>query len=141
MHLSASLLVLAASALAIPASLSPPSTSWPTDVSWLRTMQKRATKKTCHVQALGGGQDDSSNIISAFSQCQNNSVIVLDGNYTGKFSPSLNLQPSLNTNEIFFSRQIACYQLEQRRDPTYWLLAGSCQYDCTRCPQLANPVS
>lgn len=83
MYLSASLLALAGSALATSSSFLSTSSSWPTDVAWLHAMQKRAARKTCHVPALGGGQDDSSNIINAFSQCQNNSVIVLDGNYTG----------------------------------------------------------
>lgn len=129
MHLS--LLVLAASALTVPASFSPPSTSWPTDVSWLRTMQKRATKKTCHVKALGGGQDDSSNIISAFSQCQKNSVIVLDGNYTvGKLLVSnfnnveIQLTGSLQyTNDISYWSPNSLYMTYQNAT-TFWFLSG-----------------
>lgn len=86
MYLSASVLALATSVLAAPSSFLSTYTSWPTDLSWLHAMQKRAAKKTCHAQALGGGQDDSSSIISAFNQCQNNSIIILDGNYTGELS-------------------------------------------------------
>ncbi|KAG9041854.1 hypothetical protein FS837_011650 [Tulasnella sp. UAMH 9824] len=111
MYLSASILALAISVLAAPSSFLSTSTSWPTDVSWLHVMQKRPAKKTCHVQALGGGQDDSSSIISAFNQCQNNSIIILDGNYTvGRL-----LVTTFNNVEIKLTGS-----LQYTNDISYW---------------------
>ncbi|KAG8987948.1 hypothetical protein FRB90_003049 [Tulasnella sp. 427] len=98
-------------------------------------MQKRATRKTCHVQALGSGQDDSPNIISAFNQCQNNSLIVLDGNYTvGKLlvtnfnNVEIQLTGSLQyTNNISYWSPNSLY-LTYQNATTFWFLSGKNVY-------------
>ncbi|KAI0195801.1 polygalacturonase [Xylaria flabelliformis] len=38
--------------------------------------------KSCSVTALGGGEDDASQILDAFHDCNNGGTIVLDGDYT-----------------------------------------------------------
>lgn len=48
-----------------------------------RSLDVRNTK-TCHLTALGGGQDDAPNLLKAFDDCKKDSVIVLDGNYTSE---------------------------------------------------------
>ena len=41
-----------------------------------------ARNATCSVTAIGGGEDDASQILDAFTQCNNGGTVILDGDYT-----------------------------------------------------------
>lgn len=54
------------------------------DLSWHYGLAKRSNTKKCNLKPLGGGQDDGPNILKAMSDCKKNSVITLDGDFTGE---------------------------------------------------------
>ncbi|KAI0863545.1 polygalacturonase [Xylaria cubensis] len=76
--------------------------------------------KTCSVTALGGGEDDASQILDAFHDCNNGGTIVLDGDYT--IATALDLT-FLDSVDVALSGSITF-----KADIDYWV-ANSFKYD------------
>ncbi|TRX98562.1 hypothetical protein FHL15_000636 [Xylaria flabelliformis] len=76
--------------------------------------------KTCSVTALGGGEDDASQILDAFHNCNSGGTIVLDGDYT--IATALDLT-FLDSVDVALSGSITF-----KADINYWV-ANSFKYD------------